>query len=365
MSPIATNLHSLRGRLTAFFAALIAAILILHTVSLYLTAVALEDEEAEPQADKDRELARVRRFLLGSLGLGIPLGGALALLGSVWMTRRTLRSLTGVVQAASALSPEHLDQRFPTSPSDDAELQPLLTTLNHMLSRLDRAVSGLRRFTHDAAHELRTPLSALHARIEIALRHPRDATTLRTTLEESLEDLADLQALVEALLLLSRTDAGELPVRAQAVPLSPLLQDLASLYSGVVGERSLDLSIDCPAALSLVTDKLLLGRALANLIDNACKFSPPGGQIYVGVRRQPPHIVITLRDQGPGIPPAELGRVGERFFRGAAHRGDTPGYGLGLALTHEFVAALGGCLTLDSQPGRGTEVRLQLPEILK
>lgn len=361
MSRVATNLHSLRGRLAAFFALLIAAILALFSGAVYLTAVAIEAEETEPQADKDRELGRVRQLLAGSLGLGIPLGAGLAGLGSVWMTRRTLRSIAAIVRAASELDPEHLDQRIPASPSDDAELKPLIAALNQMLARLDRAVSGLRRFTQDAAHELRTPIAALMSRLEIALRRPRDVAALRATIEESLEELSTLSRLVDALLLLARSDAGELPIERQPVCLPDLFDELASLYEGVLEQRHLRLHLRCPAALSLHTDKLLLGRALANLLDNACKFSPDGATIVLIATQHPTHIAIGVHDDGPGIPSDEVGRVCDRFFRGAAQRGDSPGFGLGLALTHEFVAALAGSIRIQSGPVTGTVVELRLP----
>lgn len=352
-----TSLQSLRGRLACFFAALIAALLCLFAGVVYVAAEAMEAQESEPQAEKERELAQVRHLLYSSLAVGIPIAGSLAVLGSAWMTRRSLRALSEIVRLASQLDPERLGQRMPVSAGDDLEIQRLVAALNRMLSRVERAVSGLRRFTQDAAHELRTPLSALSSRLEIALRRPREVAALRLTLEESLEELAALQRLVEALLLLARSDAGELPVQLQTVALRPFLLEVVSLYEALASERELRLHVECAPGLSLYTDKLLLGRAVANLIDNACKFSPPGGEIVVRAQRQAGATQITIADAGPGIPAAVLPQVFERFYRGDSQRSGT-GSGLGLALAREFVAALGGQVQLERRAGGGTLARI-------
>lgn len=356
-------MQSLRTRLACFFAALIAVVLLGFAGAVYLAAAVLEEREVEPQAEKDRELREVRRLLWLSLGMGIPLGAGLAVLGSAQMTRRTLRALADIVRSASELDPDRLGQRIPSQPHDDLEIRRLVAALNHMLERLDLAVTGLRRFTRDAAHELRTPLAVLMSRLEIALRQPRDSTALRTTMEDSLEELASLQRLVDALLLLARSDAGELLASRQPVVLLRLLSEIASLYEAIASEWQLTLHIDCDPALSLDTDKVLLGRAVANLLDNACKFSFPGGKVWLCATRQPNHggVTITVADSGCGVPASEEEQVFARFYRCPNHRSPTPGFGLGLALTREFVTALCGTVTLRARSGGGTEVEICLP----
>lgn len=356
-------MQSLRTRLACFFAALIAVVLLGFAGAVYLAAAVLEEREVEPQAEKDRELREVRRLLWLSLGMGIPLGAGLAVLGSAQMTRRTLRALADIVRSASELDPDRLGQRIPSQPHDDLEIRRLVAALNHMLERLDLAVTGLRRFTRDAAHELRTPLAVLMSRLEIALRQPRDSTALRTTLEDSLEELASLQRLVDALLLLARSDAGELSASRQPVVLLRLLSEIASLYEAIASEWQLTLHIDCDPALSLDTDKVLLGRAVANLLDNACKFSFTGGKVWLCAARQPNHggVTITVADSGCGVPASEEERVFARFYRCSNHHNPTPGFGLGLSLTREFVTALCGTVTLRARSGGGTEVEICLP----
>jgi two-component system OmpR family sensor kinase len=254
-----------------------------------------------------------------------------------------------------------LSQRIPLEQTDDLEIQRLVGSLNHMIARVERAVTGLRRFTQDAAHELRTPLAALRSRLEIALRKSRDAAAFRGLVEETLEELDALHRLVDALLLLARSDAGELPVTNQSVELRALIDEVISLYDAIAAEHAQQLFVDCSPSLVLWTDKLLLSRGLANLVDNACKFTPPGGRIGISAVQQGDAVCIRVSDSGPGISVADSQRIFERFFRGDEHRGRTAGFGLGLSLCREFVGALGGQIELARSPEGGTQASIMVP----
>jgi len=352
--PFLPSFRSLRSRLAVFFAALIAAVLLAFGSAVYVVAAVMESHETESQTEKDRELRQVRHLLYVSLSLGIPLGAVLAAIGSNWMTRRTLRAMSDIVATASVLAPDSLDQRIPLRPEDDVEIIRLVGSLNHMLARVERAVSGLRRFTQDAAHELRTPIAVLRTRLEIALRKSRDEITLQTLIEETLEELDAQQQLVDALLLLARSDAGELQVKHQPVVLNELIEDVVSLYEAIAKEESQQIFLKCPQDIVLCTDKLLLYRALANLLDNACKYTPREGRISIEVHRQNTDLCICVSDSGPGILPTDAERIFERFFRADSHRGSTSGFGLGLSIAHEFVSALGGRLSQKPSASGGT-----------
>ncbi|MFO0579748.1 MAG: ATP-binding protein [Polyangia bacterium] len=368
------DLRALRVRLVLLFAAILVGVLLLFGGAVYLSAVAAEAAEDEPAAEKERELAAVRRHLAVALLGALPLGLGAAAGGGFLLGRRALRVLGEVVRTANALSLERLDQRIPVDTGAGLEVEELVRSLNAMLDRIERAAQGLRRFTADAAHELRTPLAALASEIEICLRRPREAPQLREVLGSTLEGLGRLSHLVEALLTLARSDAGALPCSPVACCPHALVAQLAEPYTAVADERGLRLVVedveaadgarpDEAAAPSFQTDPLLLGRTLANLLDNACKFCAPGGSVRVRVerRREPDTLVITLHDSGPAPSAEELARAGERFYRGAAHRGSTPGFGLGLSLCREFMAALGGTLHLRRSEEGGTEARLTLP----
>ncbi len=351
---------TLRTRLSLFYGGLLTLALLLFGAGLYVTAVMAEEQEDEPQAEKERELHEIREQIEVALIAGIPLGALLAVLGSSWMTRRTLRTLSDIVATASEVGPEKLHQRIAEDPSGDAETERLVGALNGMFERLDRAVNGLRRFTADAAHELRTPLASIMGELEIALRRPRDEAALRATMEGALEGLTRLTRLLEVLLTLARSDAGELPISNSPVNVSELLAQVASPYEGLTAELQQLLRLRCEPALLVRTDPLLLGRAVANLLDNACKFSKPGGSIELGCQQRGQNIEIFVADTGPGLSAEDEVHLFQRFYRSDLHRGRVEGFGLGLALAHEFISALGGQVSLCNRTGGGTQATIVL-----
>lgn len=364
------KLRSLRGRLALFYAAMTTCVLLLFATMIYGTAVFIEEQEDEPIIEKERELSAFRHLLFLSLGAAIPLSVVLSTLGSSLMTRRTVKALSDLVEVASKVGPEELGHRLKEHPATDAEIQRLIHVLNQMLDRVDRCVTSLRRFTSDAAHELRTPLADLMGRLEISLRRPRDNQALRLTMEETLEGLGRLMRLTEILLTLARTDSGELPVNQRTHLLGPLLDEVLGLYEGVAAENGVLLRMECDPRLHIETDALLFHRALANLVENAIKFSPPGEVVVVRaepLERADPtregsvrELQVVVTDSGPGLGDEDPERLFARFYRSPSHRGSIDGFGLGLALTRSFVTALGGTVELRSTP-HGTTATLRLP----
>lgn len=372
------DLRALRVRFMLLFASILTAALLAFAGAAYLAAVAAEAAEEEPEADKQRELAAARKRITAALLAALPLALATAIGGAHLLGRRVFSTLGAIVRTASALSLERLDLRIPDVPGAGREIEELVHALNGMLARIEHAATGLRRFTADAAHELRTPLAGLASEIEICLRRPRDEAQLREVLETTLEGLGRLGLLVDTLLTLARSDAGTLVAAPRACDLCALVEQIAEPYAAVAAERELSLILDtgsapgtAPARGSVFsTDPVLLGRALANLLDNACKFCAPGGTVWVRLREgrdedaQAGGITITVTDTGPTPSSADLARAGERFYRGPAHRGSTPGFGLGLSICREFITALDGSLRLQPTEDGCTEARIWLPDHL-
>ena len=307
----------------------------------------------------DRAERALGRYLETLLVL-IPLGVGLAAAGGAVVARRALKPVDEMSRTARRITGEELGRRIRVRGTGD-ELDHLAGTLNAMLARLEEAFTQVRRFAADAAHELRTPLTALKGGIEVALRTERPREEYRRVLVSSLEEVERLVRLAEDLLLLSRFSAGALPAR-ERVELQPLLHDLRE-----VGERlalargvSVDLAVDAPLAVH--GDPAALRRAVLNLVENAIKYTPPGGRVELGLATADRSAAIVVRDTGVGMDPAEAARVFEPFVRlDEARARDTGGAGLGLAIVRSIVLAHGGTLAVESAPGAGSTFTIRLP----
>ncbi len=350
--------ESLRARLALWFGGVLLAVLVGFSAVVFVVAVQEPDHDDPREADEAREAGERLIFaLLATLpvALAAGVGGALAI------TRRGLRPLDDVVAVAERLAVDRLDLRVALAENAPAEVQRLGTTLNTMVARLERSVSGLQRFTADAAHELRTPLARVILELETTLRHPRDEATLRTAIEDALDETRALGRLADALLALSRADAGELAVVRVDVDLAAVVSGASDAWEETAAARGQQLVIDVAAdASAVVGDTLWLTRALSNLVENACKFTPARGRVAVVARRVGDCIVVAVEDDGPGIATAERERVFERFFRSTQVRGSVPGFGLGLPLARDIARALGGDVVVDAAHVGGARLLLTL-----
>ena len=286
----------------------------------------------------------------------------LAAFGGRLLTRRALMPVTHMAQAARAMTPEHKDERLP-SPGTGDELEVLARSFNGLLGRLHEALERQRRFTGDASHQLRTPLTALISEIELARRRERSPEEYRDVLDRVHGDAVRLRQIVESLLFLARADA-----EAERPALDTV--DLAAWLPHHLGhwahhERACDLRCDVGtgAAVWAKVHAPLLGQLVDNLLDNACKYSAPGTPVDVRLERAGGSVALVVEDHGQGIDPGDLPHVFEPFFRskGGCPRGPA-GFGLGLAVVQRIADALGGQVAVQSTPGRGTRFTVRVPE---
>jgi two-component system OmpR family sensor kinase len=349
---------TLRARLARFYGVVLA--LVLSAFALVAWAIVEAGEAAEPPAVRALEPPdHTGERLLIALAAALPVAIALAVAGARIVARRGLQPLDDVVAVADRIATDSLDQRISRRPGDIDEIDRLVAALNGMLERLERSVAGMRRFTADASHELRTPLATLRAELELALTRPRSPDELRGAVENALEQLDRLSRLVEALLQLARSDAGALPVDPRPVDLVAVTRAAVEPYEAVLAGRRIALSFDAAAPVGAVADPLWTGRAIANLVDNACKLTPDGGAIHVAVRSESGRAFVEVVDSGPGVPTGELERIFARFHRGANARAGADGVGLGLPLSREIARAQGGDLqALPSEAGARFVLRL-------
>ncbi|WP_295986186.1 ATP-binding protein [uncultured Variovorax sp.] len=294
--------------------------------------------------------------------LGISLLLALAAAGAL-ITRRAFGAIADVVQQARHIGDANLGERLP-HPGTRDEIGRLVDTLNDMLSRIENGMEAQRRFTSDASHELRSPLSRLRTELELALRRPRDAAAYVETLHSSLEEVESLTLLVEELLVLARIDAGQERDAAEKVSLDTLAEEAVRRLEPLARERRLSLLLQPAPAVAARVGRGAASLALANLLDNALKFSPPGTVVNVSVRAdlEADEAIVSVSDHGPGIRGDELPHLFERFYRGATARSDekTPGLGLGLALSQAVVHAHGGRIEAANEAGGGARFDMRL-----
>ncbi len=312
---------------------------------------------AAPLAQNDRELGE----LLAVLWLAgfLALVGALA--GGYFLARRALAPVDRMASEAGAVTAAHLDRRLQVGKHGD-ELDRLAATLNGMIARLQRSFEETRRFTADAAHELRTPLAVIHNAAEVALSGPHEPEENRRFFEDILEEEEQLKRLTEQLLFLCREDAGLLPEVRKPVSLDSIVLQSAEPMKELAAANGVTLRVANLRACRIAGDPDGLRRLLFNLLDNAIKYTPEGGKVEIRCRSQNGSAELTVSDSGIGIPPEHIPHLFERFYRVDPARSREAGStGLGLSICQVITRSHGGAIRLESQPGRGTTVVVTFP----
>jgi signal transduction histidine kinase len=282
--------------------------------------------------------------LLVTLGLGFGVG--------VLMSRRTLARLESINQAAERVRRGEVRHRMPVGRAGD-EYDRLAQNLNAMLEEIERLLGGIRAVTNNIAHDLRSPLTRLKTRLEIALAATEDAAARRGAIEQALAEADEILVTFNALLSIADAEAGTGRAEMGPVDLEGLARDVAELYEPAAEEKGLTIERVLLGPAAVTGNRQLLFQALANLLDNAVKYTPSPGRIEL--RLEPPTgdtgPTLTVADSGPGIPLEDRARVLERFVRLDASR-STPGSGLGLSLVAAIARLHNASLTLeDNAPG--------------
>jgi signal transduction histidine kinase len=318
-----------------------------------------------------RDIEEQRHFAeqMGTLYfLGLGFLSLTGLLAGLAISRVVLRRIEAINLATRSIMEGDLSRRMAVTGNDD-EFDVLSANLNAMLDRIEALMSGLREVSDNIAHDLKTPLSRLRNSAEAALRDPRGANAYRDGLEHTIEKADELIKTFNALLLVARLEAGVLEENAEAFDVGRLVRDVAELYEPVAEERGLRLSLDIAEGAQLTANRQLVGQAVANLIDNAIKYSAKtakaGGKeptIAIGVTARDGAIEIAVADRGPGIAAADRERVLKRFVRLEKSRTE-PGTGLGLSLVQAVGRLHGGKVRLEDH-APGLRVVLTLPKRL-
>jgi two-component system OmpR family sensor kinase len=311
-------------------------------------------------ASLDDPYATVRSARLLFLAMSASILGAVVLTGAM-LARTVLRPIDQIVGRARMIGESALAERLP-HPGTQDEMGRLVETLNDMLARIEQSFETQRRFTADASHELRSPLSRLRAELEVTLRRPRAQEEYEEALRSCLSEVERLSHLTGELLMLARLDAGGPPAAAAPVDLISVLHEAVNRLGPEALRRNVALAMDAPPKVTVSVASAALSHVVTNVLDNAVKFSPLGSEVRVSVAIEGSAAVVVVSDAGPGILEEEVPRVFERFYRGSAARHmETPGVGLGLAICRALVEGQGGKISVDSAHGGGATFRIRLP----
>jgi signal transduction histidine kinase len=283
----------------------------------------------------------------------------LGLLGGALMSRNMLRRLDSINRTSGEIIAGDLSRRVPLAGSGD-EFDTLAENLNRMLDRIERLMKGLREVTDSVAHDLRTPLNRLRNRLEEVVSR-RHATGVEAgEVERALAEADQLIGTFNALLLIAETDAGTTRAAMKTLSLDSVAADVTELYEPLAEERKISLVMPSTGSLTIEGNRSLIAQALANLVDNAIKYTPEGGRVVITTAIGEAGVDLAVADSGPGIPAADRARVVERFVRLEASR-NSPGTGLGLSLVAAVAHFHGAELLLQDNVPQGLKVVLRFP----
>jgi signal transduction histidine kinase len=298
----------------------------------------------------------MEKFFSTTLPWTVALMLALGLVGGALMSRNMLRRLDQINRTAGDIFAGDFSRRVPVSRVHD-EFDTLAESLNRMLGRIERLMKGVREVTDSVAHDLRTPLNRLRNRLEETLRHLDPAGREASEIEAAMRETDQIIQTFNALLLIAEADSGVTRGSMSPIDLAPIADDVAELYAPLAEEKGVVLEIRPAGSTVIEGNRSLISQALANLVDNAIKYTPSGGHIVVWPEMTPEGVDLIVADTGPGIPAEERARVVERFVRLEASR-NSPGTGLGLSLVAAVARLHGARLILeDNGPGLKAIVR--------
>ena len=314
-------------------------------------------EVGAPETDISTALAGLTWTLI----LGFPFLIGLAIGGGYILLGRALRPVDQIVNAAEAITLENLRQRLPVSKTGD-EFERLSSALNRMIERLDESFQLTTRFAADASHELRTPLTIMRGELESLVKDPKLDEDVVERIGNVLEEAERLTRIVEGLLLVSRLETGEAQMHKDTFDLGEMINGIADQMAPLADDKLLMMHRKITPGVLVEGDEIRLKQVGVNLLDNAFKYTPEGGQITLRVWAESNLAILTVSDTGMGISERALPHIFDRFFRAEqARTSRVSGTGLGLSIVQSIVEAHGGKVLVDSQEGLGARFRVELP----
>jgi heavy metal sensor kinase len=306
-----------------------------------------------------QQIQVVLHGLLLTLAIYTPFIVFLAIGGGYWLMRRSLQPVDEITERAEGITSTNLSERLPVIRTGD-ELERLSAALNRMIARLEDAFQHINRFSVDASHELRTPLTILQLELEGIVHNHALTTSLEDRVGSALEETHRMSRIVESLLTISRLDAGDANLDKLLLDLGGLVISTSDEMRILAHEKSISLRISTEGAVYIEGDRTRLQQVIVNLIDNAIKYTPQGGTVDVGIKREADKAILEVSDNGVGIPSNAISHVFERFYRvDKARSRASGGCGLGLSIVKAICTAHDAEIGVSSKEGRGSCFRVE------
>jgi heavy metal sensor kinase len=291
----------------------------------------------------------------------IPIALVVSVGGGYFLANISLRPVDAVTKTAQEITAHNLDRRLHESGVND-EIGRLSSTFNDMIARLNSSFQQVKQFTIDASHELRTPLTIMRGEVELALRSPKSTEQYKAVLVSALEEIVRLTSIIDGLMLLSKADLGMQEVAFGKVELSRMVEELYEDAEILASKKHIVVALQRNDQIELLGDEVRLSQLLLNLVDNAVKYTPENGRIFISSERQNGNARICVRDTGMGIPVDEQARIFNRFYRvDKARTRDLGGIGLGLSIVKWVTDLHRGSIEVQSEEGKGSEFTVILP----
>lgn len=307
------------------------------------------------------EISARQNIILKRLALALPFAAILSVVIGAALADVSLKPVSIMTEAARELSLKRLSGRLPVPDTED-EISRLAATLNNMIERLEKSYKGSKRFTSDVSHELKTPLTILRGELEIALHKRRTPESYERTIASALEETARLSNLIESMLELSRAENDSFELNVTSENLSGFIEDIAEDAEILAEPKNISVTKDIQKDLVLEFDIYRLHQAALNIVENAVKYTDPGGNIEVKLFRNGETVSFVVNDDGQGISEEELPLIFDRFYRADKSRNrERRGFGLGLSIANRIVESHGGEIIARSRIGEGSSFEIKLP----